>query len=177
MYTFVLEDKVPDSKSASCEECLHLKAAVTLWCMNDAARAYRGTLKPGVKGCLFWEATYTSDNVPIRGDYIYQSGYSQKEQKKIELRVLSILNDIIDDIKDNKYNIDDLYLFLCKNKIITFLNKLFNRKSKKEFVILQLIKFFKENYLCFDKHHLRYNRYKDLIEHIYVFQDNIINLL
>ena len=38
-----------------CYHCAFLTAAVSLWCTNDEAVAYRGTAFPGVFKCIFWQ--------------------------------------------------------------------------------------------------------------------------
>lgn len=38
-----------------CYHCAFLKAAISIWCTNDEAIAYRGTVFPGVYNCHFWQ--------------------------------------------------------------------------------------------------------------------------
>ena len=44
----------PDPKQARCYDCAFLKCAVSWWCKNEDAIAWRGTSLPGVSQCPFW---------------------------------------------------------------------------------------------------------------------------
>ncbi len=49
-------DTLPDAKSRGCNDCKHLKGAVSLWCTSDEACKARGSHIPGVIHCTYWEA-------------------------------------------------------------------------------------------------------------------------
>ena len=38
-----------------CYHCAFLVSAISLWCGNDEAIEYRGTVFPGVFKCIFWQ--------------------------------------------------------------------------------------------------------------------------
>ena len=42
-------------KQRCCASCGWMKANVSWWCMNEKARATRGTSIPGVHNCPYWK--------------------------------------------------------------------------------------------------------------------------
>lgn len=46
----------PDATKKRCFDCAHCQAAMSWWCVNEEAVAYRGTARigEGVHSCKFW---------------------------------------------------------------------------------------------------------------------------
>lgn len=49
----------PDATKRACYDCRHCKAAVSWWCKNPDAVAWRGSSIPGVHNCPFWDPVPT----------------------------------------------------------------------------------------------------------------------
>jgi len=78
MQRFIHESKKPDAEKKSCSDCFFLRGAVTLWCLNEEARDYRGTRIPGVYNCHFWEPGLTPEDLPEIPWYLRMLGYSHR---------------------------------------------------------------------------------------------------
>jgi hypothetical protein len=55
MYEQIIKGGPPDAARRACDDCRHMKAALSWWCTNKAACDARGTSIPGVHSCTFWE--------------------------------------------------------------------------------------------------------------------------
>jgi hypothetical protein len=79
MLELVLKSGKHDGKKA-CYDCYHQKAAITLWCTNKKAVAYKGSNLTPIHSCYFWEPCLTIEELSWfrrtfrGGNFIYVKG-------------------------------------------------------------------------------------------------------
>lgn len=66
MTEFVFRSTKPDTDRRACKDCLHLRAAVSLWCTEDKATQHRGTKIPEAIGCTFWKPARMVEQLSFR---------------------------------------------------------------------------------------------------------------
>lgn len=54
-----------DTDRRGCQDCLHLRGAVSWWCTSGPAKKFRGTSIPGVHDCSFWAPCLKHEDLPL----------------------------------------------------------------------------------------------------------------
>ena len=61
----------------NCSNCIHLKAAISLWCTNEDAKTARGTSIPAVSNCPFWEVDWNQVDEKYK---TVENGFIEKKE-------------------------------------------------------------------------------------------------